>query len=202
MRTGVIIFLLLLVVPLAAAPPAPSVSVDRAGTLSVLLDASIVSDDEVRKHAKSGLTMNFVVEVGGIKTEGLITIRWEPWDEVFYVRTIDYDERSQRATLEGFVELERWISSTPVRVGRTRERSRAALLVTASVVPFSESEETDAKTWVARSLSEPVASPGAEPAEATAPQPPSLFSAVISSSIQRKPVLKFRWRVVPEQAVK
>ncbi|MBW3670173.1 MAG: hypothetical protein KY432_00720 [Acidobacteria bacterium] len=201
MRTGVVIFLLLLVFPLAAAPPAPSVSVDRAGTLSVLLDGSIVSDDEVRKHVKSGLTMNFVVGVAGSKTEGLITIRWEPWDEVFYVRTIDYDARSQRATLGGFAELERWISSMPVRVGRTRERS-GAVLVTASVVPFSESEETDAKTWVARSLSEPVASPGAEPAEAAAPEPSSLFSAVISSSIRRKPVLKFRWRVVPEQAVK
>ena len=195
MRVRLMVLLVLTVAFTArgAGPPPPGVEVTPAGTIRVALDKSLLQRAEVRKHLMSGLTANFVVSIARREQFGRIEIRYEPWDEVFYASAVSFDGRVEPATLRSMAELERWWSGPRLIIGNDPGATGTVRLLF-EVVPFSASEEADAKKWIARSLAE--RAPAARPAGGVAaPQVPSLFSAVVGSSIRRKPVLRYSWDV-------
>lgn len=190
--------LVLLIAPALAfaAPPPPMILLAAGGKAVSALPPQLVEVPEVKKHVMSGLTMNLLLSADGSAPHGRLTIRYEPWDEVFHVEALGLDGTEETKTLRSLDELKGWIS-TPRFALPGRFDPGAAVRIAASVVPFSASEEADAKRWLARSISRAPA----DVAEA-APPPgqridriPSLFSAVIGSSIRRKPVLRYEWVV-------
>lgn len=173
----------------AAGPPAPRVETS-GGTARVLLDRSILRSPEVRKHVLSGLTSTFIVSLDRQDQYGLIEIRFEPWDEVFYVNARGVDQKRESIVIRSMPQLEAWWCSPRLAIAtglREGERVRVSL----EVIPFSASEEADAKKWIARSLGERGPSAG----QSSTPSAPSLFSAVVGSSIRRKPVMRYSWLV-------
>ena len=179
-----------------AGPPPAGVQVTAAGTLRVTLDKSLLQGPEVRKHLMSGLTANFVVSIARREQFGRIEIRYEPWDEVFYARAISFDGRAEQATLRSMSELERWWSAPRLSAGTDTDAAQTVRIVF-EVVPFSASEEADAKKWIARSLAE--RRPAGQPEAGALQQVPSLFSAVVGSSIRRKPILRYSWDIRVER---
>lgn len=173
--------------PAAQTPRAPSALVDSAGVVSVSFDGSLLRQPEVRKQVLSGLTTNFIVSIDRQKEHGRIDIRFEPWDEVFYVRSIGHAGKIERHTFRSEAELQTWLRAPRLTIGRAGPAGTTARIVL-EVIPFSASEEADAKEWLARS----VTAPG--PARANQDDAiPSLFSAVVSSSIRRKPIVRYAW---------
>lgn len=191
-RVWVALFTFSMVVTAQAAGPAPPhLDVTSAGTIRVALDASLLHRDEVRKHLMSGLTANFVVSIARQEKFGRIEIRYEPWDEVFYARAISFDGKMEQATLRSMADLEKWWSAPRLIIGNDGAAA-STLRLNFEVIPFSASEEADAKKWIARSLSQstPAPSAGGGPQQVS-----SLFSAVVGSSIRRKPVVRYSWDV-------
>jgi hypothetical protein len=183
---------------LGAAPPAsPSADVLRGGAVRVALDASLLRRAEVRKHLLSGLTANFVVSIAKHRQFGRIAIRYEPWDEVFYVRATSFDGTTEIVTLRSMAELERWWSAPRLQIA-DRMAAGGKVRLVLEVIPFSASEEADARKWIAQSLGNEKAPPSSS--AIAAPEAPSLFSAVVGSSIRRKPVLRYAWDVTLRQA--
>lgn len=181
----------------AASPPPPVADVTRDGDVRIALAASLLQRPDVRKHLMSGLTANFTVAIAGSGREARIDIRYEPWDEVFFAGATSFDGRSERATLRSAGELEKWWTSPRLVVAKGITPGQRVRVVV-EVIPFSASEEADAKKWIARSIGNTAARSSAS--TASTPETPSLFSAVVGSSIRRKPVLRYAWDVILRQA--
>jgi hypothetical protein len=166
----------------------PVAYVDAAGVVTISLDPRLLREAEAEKHLNSGLTTSFIVRAddhpGGVRVD----IRYDLWDEVFQVQTFRGDGRNEKMTIRSRADLEAWWTSPRFQLTRGA-RAGDALRLTAMVLPFSASEEADAKRWLARSLG---STP--PPAASEAFGPPSLFSAVIGSSVRRKPVVKLTWQ--------
>ena len=177
MRGGIALPLLLSGALAWAAPPPPSVHAGADGSAAIAISGKLLDEAEVRKHVMSGLTMNLLLSLRDREPYSQISIRFEPWDEVFYVRALGADGSDEKKVIQTFDALKKWWSApraTPA--GRFSPGDR--LKVSVAVIPFSASEEADAKRWLAQSLSgspTPRAEGGGEVAKA----PPSLFSAVI-----------------------
>ncbi|MFN2239060.1 MAG: hypothetical protein ABR524_06685 [Thermoanaerobaculia bacterium] len=198
MRGEIALALLVFGTLAGAAPPPPSVHAGADGSAAITLSAKLLDEAEVRKHVMSGLTMNLLLSLRDREPYGQISIRFEPWDEVFYVRALGADGSDEKKVIRSFEALKKWWSaprSTPAASFSPGER----LKVSVAVIPFSASEEADAKRWLAQSLSVS-APPRVEGGGEVASAPPSLFSAVIGSSIRRRPVLRFEWTVAVQRA--
>ena len=197
MRVEIVLALLLFGGLARAAPPPPSVHARADGTAVITLSAKLLDEAEVRKHVMSGLTMNLLLSLRDREPYGQISIRFEPWDEVFYVRALGADGSDEKKVIRSVEALKKWWSA-PRTTPAARFSPGERLKVSVAVIPFSASEEADAKRWLAQSLSVP-ATPPPEGGGQVASAPPSLFSAVIGSSIRRRPVLRFEWTVAVQR---
>lgn len=196
MRGVRILILLMLAGSARAAPPAPSVRLQADGSATVAMNARLLEDPEVRKHVMSGLTMNLLLTLGEEDHHGRIAIRYEPWDEIFIVSALGADGSIEKKTLRSFEALKEWWAAPRLPIAR-RHAAGGTIRISVSVIPFSASEEADVKRWLARSL--PGGAEGGAGQVGSSGQvsrgAPSLFSAVIGSSIRRKPVLRYVWNV-------
>jgi hypothetical protein len=198
MRGGIGLPLLLFGALAWAAPPSPSVHARTDGSAAIAISGKLLDEAEVRKHVMSGLTMNLLLSLRGREPYSQISIRFEPWDEVFYVRALGADGSDEKKVIPSFEALKKWWSA-PRTAPTARFAPGERLKVSVAVIPFSASEEADAKRWLAQSLSVS-APPRAEGGGEVVSAPPSLFSAVIGSSIRRRPVLRFEWTVSVQRA--
>lgn len=164
--------------------------VDDSGSVMVSMDPALLRHAEVQRHLRSGLTTNFVVRLAEGKPLSRVEVRFEPWDEVYYVHIRGADGRSERQTLRSPAALHEWWGSPLVPLGRLTPSPRLRLRV--DIVPFSASEEADAKRWLARTADRSAESSAAAN---QLPGTPSLFSAMVGSSVRRKPVLSHTWSV-------
>ena len=168
---------------LAQHPPSFTV---QAGVVSASLPASVLDDKSVRKQLGSGLTTTFLVSVrqrdpGSISTSR-IEVRYDLWDEVWLVKRVEFDGRTDRQRVASLDALEKWWRA-PVRLFAT-SASRVALQVELNVLPFSAAEEDDARAWITKSGGVGTASGGG-----------GLVDALIGTTISAKPVKSFRWDV-------
>lgn len=189
----------MLVPAFAATPPAAQL---RGETLSATLPGGLLSEPEVRKRLNSGLTTTFVIvatlddqRTGGAR----IDIRFEPWDEIYFItlRRIGAQPQSQRAA--SFAQLETWWRETslPLIAGAAGAKR---VQIAIDVIPFSTKEQEETQRWLTRSLGE-ARQPAPPPATATpAPNPRasasgSVLDVLIGTSIQRRPIFRRRWQV-------
>ena len=186
MVTRALLAMLLLVALSTQAQQRPSFTMS-SGVVSASLPASVLLDRNVKKQLGSGLTTTFVVAVrqrdtGGV-TAARMEVRYDLWDEVWLVKRVEFDGRTDRQRIASADALEKWWRA-PVRVFTTNA-DRVALQVELSVLPFSAAEEDDARAWITKSGGVGTASGGGG----------GLVDALIGTTISAKPVTSFRWNV-------
>ena len=189
-RAFVISMLIAMALTAYAARPEPAV-VREQGRIRVALSRELLANEEVKRGLRSGLTTTFILtaNLGEKRGGGRIELRYELWDEVYLARAVSFDGHEERTTLPTLTALEQWWSAPHVTV---LAAGGGVMQLRLDVLPFSASEEADAKRWLAQS-----ARSGAPPAGA-APQAnasSSLLDAVIGTSVRRKPLLSYVWRL-------
>ncbi len=167
----------------------------------------VLQNEEIRRQLRSGLTTSMVFTVGSPSRSssrfggaGRVEIRYEPWDEIFLVRTIGIDGAVADTKLSTQETLELWWSELQLRVMNLEHISgplRDSVTLTLKVVPFSHAEQHDTQRWYSESVHQSGRStddvPGVRP---VGPDPlEKMLSALIATSIQRRPLISFEWKL-------
>lgn len=189
-----------LVPAFAATPPAAQL---RGDALTVTLPGGLLSEGEVRKRLNSGLTTTFaiVATLDDARTSGArVDIRFEPWDEIYFITVRRIGVQSQKHRAASFAQLESWWRETslPLFTGAANVKR---VQIAVDVLPFSAEEQEETQRWLTRSLGE--ARQPAPPPPATTSQGPnprasasgSVLDVLIGTSIQRRPIFRRRWQV-------
>ena len=200
---------LAVLVPLVGASPAraagPFHGRDAGGSLTVSGLPEVLSRPEVRRHLTTGLTTGLHVGLearaaGGQSVRGAarVDVRWEPWDEVFFVTTIDGIGRVRREQIDSFERLVAWWTALELTVASAGPVTREALTearVELRVIPFSLSEQRDAQRWFSGALApETVGDKQVGPGESRLN---GVVDLLIATSIQRRSIVRYPW---PAQA--
>lgn len=192
----------LLVAFIAVAAAGRMVEVPRAaltanGAVDVTLPSTILAKREVREQLDSGLTTVFVVSMrgggglrGGLRGGTRIEVRYKLWDEHYAVTTLYGDGRRQELTLASYEKLAAWWKSASHRLtpDRVAARDRSPLRITVEVLPFSAREEAETKRWLSESL-------GNGRGDERTPASINVLDVIIGTSIQRRPILEYRWTI-------
>lgn len=113
----------------AFAATTPPMAQLRGGTLSVTLPAGLLSEREVRKQLNSGLTTTFVLVAtldDERKSGARVDIRFEPWDEVYFVTLRRMGAQPQKSRAASFAQLETWWRETSPPPSPATPRPRAS----------------------------------------------------------------------------
>ena len=161
----------------------PVFGTQAGGVVTATLPVSILHAPQVRKQLASGLTTTFVVAARQRDrlTGARIEIRFDLWDEVWHVRRVEQDRREERQKLPSMEALETWWHM-PVRIFTTADNA-IPLQVELSVLPFSASEEEDARQWIAKG------------GGAARPAGEGLVDVLIGTTLAAKPIIRWRWDV-------
>lgn len=199
--------IVLLVTVSVTAAEVPAARLRADGTVAVSLPSSLLSRRDVRRQLTSGLTTTFVViaESRGQRGGARISVRYEPWEEVYLVATRGIDRSSQSLRFATVETLTEWWrdAAVPALPRATADTVRLTL----EVLPFSIEEQRETQQWLSRALGdvqevqEELSTPkpddqadaGAEPADAGAGT--SVLDIIIGTSIQRRPIVRYRWTV-------
>ncbi len=194
-----------------ATPPPPRLAAEPEHWVLTALPP-ILADDEVEANLTSGLTSSFLIQLTGRDRDGAkvgggarIQVRYELWDEVFHVATLDVAGRVERRTVASFAELAEWWRSLRLTVLRPPPNlpPGAELRVTIDLVPFSRSEQDDAQRWFSDSLDRSGRS-SAEELEQSADESPGrltqVFNLLMATSIRRRAATSYRWTLEPPPA--
>lgn len=175
-------FALALLVAVSALAQRPSFG-HSAGVVTATLPVSILDSAPVKKQLASGLTTTFLVAARQSQRilGARIEVRYDLWDDVWHVRRIDFDRKEDRQRLTSREALEKWWR-TPVRIF-TAAATGVPLQVDLSVLPFSASEEEDARQWIAKGGG--VATPSGE----------GIVDVLIGTTLAAKPIIRWRWDV-------
>ena len=186
-RSAVLTLLLLLPALARAQQPRPTFTALPGGVVAATLPASVLSEPNVNKRLGSGLTATFLLaarERGtGAVSGARMEIRYDLWDEVWIVRRIEFDRKTETQRLASRDALERWWR-TPVRLMAT-QAAKVALQIDLSVLPFSAAEEADAREWISKSGGVGTAGGGGA----------GLVDALIGTTISARPITSYRWNV-------
>ena len=195
--------LLVLITAAAAAAAQPSLELED-GELVLSSLPPVLADAEVTRQLTTGLTatLAFRVEANGVVGGARIEIRYELWDEVFHVTTVEIDGRPTRATLTSREALDGWWSGLQLAVLEAADSAPGAAPNTArvilEVVPFSHSEQLDTRRWFEESVqrAEQDKNEGiSRSAEGGDESLGRVFSVLIATSIRRRAVTSYRWDV-------
>lgn len=205
---------LLLSLASAVGAQEPGLELDADGRLVLHSLPLVLGDDQVRPHLTEGLTTTFLFRIdpkgvrfgeGKPRPGARIEIRYELWDEVFYVAAGSVDGTLVRRTLESMGELESWWRSLRLVVsgsdlfasGLDPPRPREAK-VSLDVVPFTQAEQRDAQRWFSETLDEAGKSGAEELADSADKSPDTLdrtFHLLMATAIQRRALVSYRWTV-------
>ena len=179
-----------LVLLLAAALPVYAATVQQAvlrlgpgGVVTVTLPDSVLAHATVKKQLESALTTTFLI-VGRVRgtsssVPSRLEIRYDLWDEVYYVRRIGPDGHVETQRVPADQILKWWHS--PLRVATLA--GTAVVDVELTVLPFSAEEEDDARQWLSKSGG----------VGAPAGRSSGVVDALIGTTISAKPLVSFRW---------
>lgn len=200
---------------LAAAAPAAAVAppalVREGSLLAVRGLPALFARPEVGEHLTSGLTTSFsfraaVRDARGGEAEGgaLVEIRFEPWDEVFFVAWAGAGGTEERTTLDSREALDRWwrelrlpLADAVGLAAGDEWRVRLEL----AVIPFSSAEQRDTQTWVSRSLGtareagRPASGSDAAAAGTETPALSEVLDVLLATSIGRESLIRYDWRL-------
>ncbi len=184
--------------------PQPELESDASGNMTLKNLPSILNEPDLERYLLSGLTTTVVVRIENDQREvvgGLrVDLRYELWDEIFFLTVLDLVSTESSLLLDSGQALNAWwkVLKIPI-VESVSSVSTSELRVTLTVVPFSRTEQDDTQRWYAESVHR-----GAQGSETTAGERREslerVFSVLIATSIQRRPLGSYSWRVrVPEE---
>ena len=177
---------LILALPAFAADPQRTVlTLAPNGVVTVTLPDAVLDHAAVKKQLASALTTTFLV-VGRVRGTALppvasrLEIRYDLWDEVYYVRRIDAARRVETQRIATQEQLLKWWRA-PLRVATIP--ARAFVDVELTVLPYSAAEEDDAREWLSKG--------GGVGASST--RSSGVVDALIGTTISARPLVSFRW---------
>jgi len=183
---------LVLLAAAAAMNAAPRARMGSGGDLEILLPDTVLSRKEVTRQLTSGLTTAFVLRVDQRKLSGgaRVEIRYDLWEETYVITVIEFDGSIRKARIESAKLAEWWRGSAlrVLRAGTPLDSVQARL----QVLPFSAREEADAERWLSDSVS---TSPKKNAATDSRSSASGLLDVIIGTSVQRRPILEFRWTI-------
>lgn len=168
------------------------------GMLVITLPPDVLSRREVRKQLTSGLTTTFLIttDSDGRRGAARIEVRYEPWDEVYFVTTRGIDAMAQSFRFVSIEKLIEWWHAAALPV-MPRAHAAGRVQVTLEVLPFSIEEQKETQRWLTRSLGDAHRSGAVDEAEvAGRTGGGSVLDVLIGTSIQRRPIVRSRWTVV------
>lgn len=174
-RAALVALLCFFAAAMAAADARPTFTM-QSGVVAAALPPNVLENASVKKQLGSGLTTTFLVVArhrAGV-TAARLEVRYDLWDEVWLVRRIEFDGKSERQRLTSHEAMVKWWR-TPVRVLATTA-DRVALQIDLTVLPFSAAEEEDARDWMT------VGGGG-------------IVDALIGTTISARPITSYRWNV-------
>jgi hypothetical protein len=181
------IALLLLLAASAARAQRPTFVVQPNGVVAAVLPLSVLSHAAVKKQLGTGLTTTFLLvarqRTTNVRSGARLEIRYDLWDDVWLVRRIEFDGRSERARITSLEALEKWWR-TPVRV-LASSANRVSLQLDLSVLPFSAAEKEDARQWISKSGGVANSGGGAG----------GIVDALIGTTIGAEPITSFKWNL-------
>jgi hypothetical protein len=187
-----------------------------AGQVALVPTAVVLDQEDVRTELTSGLTNGFLFQVqlsqeGGRHEAGArIDVRYEPWEEAFFVTVFCLGRPETHHKFDSASELRAWFNRERVPLWpATAERAPPSAhgRVVFQFLPFSEAEVDRARRWVADALRSQGSSPSGTslpPTDPSAvrptvrPRSSSIFDVFLSTSIRSRAVLKLSWQVVLE----
>lgn len=194
--------LFLLTVPLWAQKASPPHCRTEEPFLRLGFDPHLLTLPEVRKHLRSGLTSVVQISVTTWDASGQplkggahISIRFEPWEEVFHVAVLDASQRVEEHVFSGEGELSAWwrvlsLRLLDLRLGRPGQRTPVKVVF--ELVPFSHQEEAGARAWLRGREANLEQDQSSDQGHAGGDR---LINMLVATSIKRKPLLRFHWKV-------
>lgn len=181
--------IVLLIIASEASAVEPPALVIREGALGITIPGEILRRQDVQRHLTNGLTTAIVVAVkpllrGGQRSGARVEVRYDPWDEVFFVTHRDFDGTVERTKIASMTALEKWLGGRPLRFAASSVTSRWDVKL--RILPFSAAEEADVRAWVSGTTA-PAPGGAAEGAGS------SLFDLLVGTSIRARPVVAYRW---------
>ena len=184
LRVGV--FIAFVAAALAHGQERPTFVIQPRGVVAAVLPVSILSDIDVKKRLSSGLTTTFLVTARNRTTAGVtgarLEVRYDLWDEVWLVRKIEFDRKSEQQRIASRDALEKWWR-TPVRIFASNAE-RVPLQIDLDVLPFSAAEREDARQWMSKSGGVGTAGSGG-----------GIVDALIGTTLAAKPIISYRWNL-------
>jgi hypothetical protein len=187
--------LLIAFVLAARAANAPIARMRSDGMLLVTLPPDVLAHRDVRKQLTSGLTTTFLVTTtaGDAKGAARIEVRYEPWEEEYFVHARGIDAVAQNARFASLEKLVEWWRNAALPVMRANVANVQVML---EVLPFSIEEQKETQRWLTRSLGEAHRSGALDEGDVGGRGGGgSVLDALIGTSIQRRPIVRSRWTV-------
>jgi hypothetical protein len=183
-RAAVVLALLALPRLALAQQPRPAFSVQPGGVVAASLPSAVLSDSDVRKRLASGLTTTFIAVARNRASDSLsgarLEVRYDLWDEVWIVRRVEFDRRTDQQRIASMDALEKWWK-VPLRL-LASSQPRVAIELELTVLPFSSAESDDARQWISKSGGVGTSSGGS-----------GFVDALIGTTISAKPITSYRW---------
>lgn len=187
---------LFMVAPLIAQTDSWVAAEGQNGELQARLDLGILQNETVQKHLNSGLTTTFLLECRlgvGQKDEETrvlgIAIRYELWEEVFFVKVFNDERTLISEKLAQWKGLSEWWNGARLNLGAGTVKNQAFRLVI-EVFPFSAQEREAAAAWVSQSLGEGATLGSAEANDIGA----RILSTIVATSFKRRVLQTFSYK--------
>jgi hypothetical protein len=185
-RAATVLALVLLPIVAYGQQPRPAFSIQPGGVVAASLPVAMLGDPDIRTQLGSGLTTTFLIVARNRNTAAVtgarLELRYDLWDEVWLVRKIEFDGRSERQRIASRELLEKWWR-TPLRL-LVSTAEAVTLQIDVDVLPFSAAEKEDARQWISKSGG--VGTGGGSA---------GIVDALIGTTIDAKPITTFHWNV-------
>jgi hypothetical protein len=165
----------------------------------------VIADREVTPYLKSGLTATFVITLATKDSHGRrmasimrIEVRFEPWDEVFFVTWVRPGMVTEQLRLASEEKLQSWWGALKLPFTMARAVAGDARLEV-SLNPFSGEEERDTRQWYAEALRVDRRQADDRRLDRDLSRVGEMFDAMTLTSIKRRGVLRFEWSVSVER---
>jgi hypothetical protein len=187
----------------------PELSVEAGRWLTLAGLPAVLSADPVREHLTSGLTTTFLVRAeglrsasGGVVGAARVDIRYEPWDEVFFVTAMGADGAASQDVSTSTDELNDWWAALRLSLldlAAHPPYTARSVRLAMDVVPFSSSEQLDTQRWFSESVHRSGRGRAGSSQSVTEEEGfrERIFNLLFATSIQRRPIASFEWTVRP-----
>jgi len=182
-------------------------SLIRENALDLVLPEAVFQDETLKEHLLSGLTTTFQLVCretgkGQLAVGFRIDIRYEPWDEVFFVTLRDSRGKGESLRFESQTDLTNWWSGKRFRLVPEADLAvgeKRSFSVVLTIIPFSQQEQEKARDWLTYQNENPegglfegrVGRGG----NGSRTQQGNLLRIMLATSIQRDAIKRYQWKV-------